>query len=356
MSDIAVFTGASTRSSNVYGASETDSVRADAVSAESTRGVESCRAENKSPELLRSVQLWSNSVEALQHKLRLVDINNDDGSRKLRELLEEAFVSKTSALLNLKKAMYSGAFDLGRLEAYIKPINSALQLSSIGSSDMGRSSEVEKTLEDKIVELIDQLDKEYQASYFFIVEQYAEFYSDFNEKITAEMSHWIEGIGESEVRIEFGAMKVALDAMIEKYSDQPTGVLYPPQEDGYVSVVSREEAEKWLSELGSGVIIENDDGGCIIMMDLTPLKKMIDMMPNHGSHMEPGDWFRFDSAKYSAWQTAFSSQEEELKNTLQQFTNKLDSAASLVRSFIQTLSSSISAIEQTNNQIMSNLK
>ncbi|AZE78026.1 IpaD/SipD/SspD family type III secretion system needle tip protein [Pseudomonas synxantha] len=355
MFDIAVFTGASMRPSSVYGLSESDSAREDAVSAELTTGAKNCRVENNKHDLLRSVQLWSNSVEALQLKLRLVDINKGDGPRKLRELLEEAFVSRSSALVNLKKALFSDAFDLVRLEGYLKPINSALQLTSSASSDIKWSSKVEKSLEDEIVELIEKLDKEYQGSYFFVVEQYAAFYSDFNKNISAEMSNWIKGYDESRVNINFGTMKVELDAIIKKYSDQPAGVLYPPQEDGYVSYVSREEAEKWLSELGAGVIIENGDGGCIIMMDLTPLKKMIEMMPNKGNN-EPEDWFLFDSARYSAWQTAFSSQEEELKNTLQQFTNKLDSAASLVRSFIQTLSSSISAIEQTNNQIMSNLK
>ncbi|AZE72359.1 hypothetical protein C4K00_2130 [Pseudomonas synxantha] len=354
MFDIAVFTGASMRPSSVYGLSESDSAREDAVSAELTTGAKNCRVENNKHDLLRSVQLWSNSVEALQLKLRLVDINKGDGPRKLRELLEEAFVSRSSALLNLKKALFSDAFDLVKLEGYLKQINGTSQFNLTASSDMRRTVEVEKSLEDQIVELIEQLDKEYQASYFFIVEQYAALYSDFNKNITAEMSHWIQARDDSTIRIEFGYMKAALDGIIAKYSVHPAGVLYPPQNDGSVSVVSREEAEKWVLELGAGIIVEDGDGGCIIMMDLSPIKKMIDTMPEPDP--KPGTAYFFDTAKYSAWQTAFSSQEEELKNTLQQFTNKMDSAASLVRSFIQTLSSSISAIEQTNNQIMSNLK
>ncbi|AZF15590.1 MULTISPECIES: IpaD/SipD/SspD family type III secretion system needle tip protein [Pseudomonas] len=352
MFGIAVVTGASIRPSSVYGLSESGSVREDTVSAKLTTGVEKDRTEKNRHDLLRSVQLWSNSVEALQLKLRMVDINKGDGSRKLRELLEEALVSKTSALLDVKKALFSGAFDLVRLEGCLRPINTALQLNSTVPPDMRRSGEVEKSLEDKIVELIEQLDKEYQASYFFVVEQYAALYSDFNKNITAEMSGWIDA-DDKTVYVWVGEIEAALEDILAKYKRHPTGVLYPPQEDGHVSVVSREEAEKWVQELGSGVIVEDDDGGCIIMMDLSPIQKMIDTLPDDTAG---SDYAFLDHAKYSAWQTGFGSQEEELKNTLQQFTNKLDSAASLVRSFIQTLSSSISAIEQTNNQIMNNLK
>lgn len=187
---------------------------------------------------------------------------------------------------------------------------------------------------DKLLELIDLIKNGYLAGYEHLIAAYSEFFSDFNELITAKMKDWIEGAGDGkEVKLDTKALKEALEALIRKYSHpNPESVLFPaPGMEG----ASKEEAEKWLKALGlpASCLKPNGDGTYSVVMDLGPLTLMLD-------GIQPGTgWVTWDTAKFQSWQTGFNAQEERMKNMLQTFTQKYSNANSYHDNFNKTLSS-----------------
>ncbi|EXF96154.1 type III effector protein SipD [Pseudomonas fluorescens HK44] len=186
---------------------------------------------------------------------------------------------------------------------------------------------------DKLLELIDLIKNGYLAGYEHIIAAYSDFFADFNKEITAKMKEWIEGANDGkEVKLNAGMIRLALQALIEKYSKAPAGVLFPaPGMEG----ASKEAAEKWRVALGlpESCLKDNGNGTFSVVMDLGPLKIMMDSLPSNVY------WITWDTSKFQAWQTGFNAQEERLKNMLQSFTQKYSNANSYHDNFNKTLSS-----------------
>jgi invasin D len=186
---------------------------------------------------------------------------------------------------------------------------------------------------DKLLELIDLIKNGYLAGYEHIIAAYSDFFADFNAEITAKMKDWIEGGNEGkEVTLNAGALRAALDKLINKYSHpNPVSVLFPEPGKGGTS---REEAEKWREALGlpASCLKQNADGTYCVVMDTGPLWTMRGSLPAGGT-------VTWDTARFQAWQTGFNAQEERMKNTLQSFTQKYSNANSYHDNFNKTLSS-----------------
>ena len=190
---------------------------------------------------------------------------------------------------------------------------------------------------DKLLELIDLIKNGYLAGYEHIIKAYSDFFADFNKDITAMMKEWIEGTNDGkEVEINAGAIRIALQKLIEKYSPpNPTAVLFPAPGMGGAT---KEEAEKWLKALGlpASCLHQNNDGTYSVVMDLSPLITMRDSLPPDVYEII------WDTAKFQAWQTGFNAQEERMKNMLQSFTQKYSNANSYHDNFNKTLSAHLS--------------
>ncbi|BCX66972.1 IpaD/SipD/SspD family type III secretion system needle tip protein [Pseudomonas izuensis] len=188
---------------------------------------------------------------------------------------------------------------------------------------------------DKLLELIDLIKNGYLAGYEHIIAAYSDFFKDFNAEITAKMKDWIEGANDGkEVKLNAGALKAALESLLQKYSHpNPASVLFPKPGQGGAS---REEAEKWREALGlpASCLKQNADGTWCVVIDTGPLLKMKEGLPS--------GTVTWDTAKFQAWQTGFNAQEERMKNTLQSFTQKYSNANSYHDNFNKTLSSHLS--------------
>ncbi|SEE34671.1 IpaD/SipD/SspD family type III secretion system needle tip protein [Pseudomonas migulae] len=190
---------------------------------------------------------------------------------------------------------------------------------------------------DKLLELINLIKNGYLAGYEHIIAAYSDFFADFNKEITAKMKEWIEGANEGkEVKLNAGAIRLALQALINKYSPpNAAAVLFPAPGMGKAT---KAEAEKWLKALGlpDSCLHRNNDGSYSVVMDLGPLKIMKDGLPSSGG------WVTWDTAGFQAWQTGFNAQEERMKNMLQSFTQKYSNANSYHDNFNKTLSAHLS--------------
>jgi len=187
---------------------------------------------------------------------------------------------------------------------------------------------------DKLLELIDLIKNGYLAGYEHLIKAYSEFFSDFNSYISAQLHHWIKGGGDGkEVEVNAGAIRLALEALMAKYTlPNPAAVLFPAPG---MDKASKEEADNWRKALGlpESCLVDNGDGTFCVVMDLSPLKTM------HASLPPDEDWIKWDTAKFQAWQTGFNAQEERMKNMLQSFTQKYSNANSYHDNFNKTLSS-----------------
>ncbi|MGY2259653.1 IpaD/SipD/SspD family type III secretion system needle tip protein [Pseudomonas sp. SDO55104_S430] len=187
---------------------------------------------------------------------------------------------------------------------------------------------------EKLLELIDLIKNGYLAGYEHIIAKYSDFFADFNKDITAKLKEWIQGANDGkEVKINAGEIRLALQALINKYSHpNPASVLFPAPGMGGAT---REEAEKWRQALGlpASCLKQNADGTYSVVMDLSPLTIMRDSLPPNVF------WITWDTAKFQAWQTGFNAQEERMKNLLQSLTQKYSNANSYHDNFNKTLSS-----------------
>jgi len=186
---------------------------------------------------------------------------------------------------------------------------------------------------EQLMAMIGFIKGEYLAVYEALLAKYSDFYKEFNETIMAKMKDWIKGKSDGkEVEIS-SELRAALEALRDKYSQAPEGVLYPISDDGSAT---REDAQKWAKAMGlpDACVQPDGKGGYRVMMDLSPLDTMIEAAPK--------GTVTWDSAKFQAWQTGFNSQEGDLKNQLQLFTTKYGNANSYHENFNKILSSQLS--------------
>lgn len=189
---------------------------------------------------------------------------------------------------------------------------------------------------DKLLELIGLIKSGYLDVYQHVIEAYSQFFADFNSQITAMMKDWIEGANEGkEVKLNVGALRAALNKLLSDYSPpNPKSVLFPaPGQAG----ASREQADNWRKTLGlpESCLVKNPDGSYSVVMDISPLSTMLGSLP-------AGDSVTWDTARFQAWQTGFSAQEERMKNMLQSYMQKYSNANAYHDNFNKTLSSHLS--------------
>lgn len=191
---------------------------------------------------------------------------------------------------------------------------------------------------DSLQDLIKLIGSDYLAIYEHLIERYSDMFDDFNKKVMARMSEWINGADDGK-KVQFNGadFRTAVMSVINDYSRPPACVLFPvPETDGSLPQVSREDALNWAKAMGlpEGQVIRDVDGNYYVGMDLSPLRKVHDSMPHQS--------VTYDSAKFQAWQTGFNTQEAALKNYLQIATSKYSNANAYHDNFIKILSSQLS--------------
>lgn len=188
-------------------------------------------------------------------------------------------------------------------------------------------------------DLIDLIGSDYLEVYERLITQYSDMFSDFNKEVMAKMGEWTKGVNDGkEVEFNAKAFRDAVIAVVNKYQQAPTGVVFPvPDEQGSIPPASKEEAAAWAKAMGiSPDRVVQFRRGWVVMIDVGPLQEMWKSMASHG------DSIRWDSAKFQAWQTGFNTQEAEMKNYLQVATSKYSNANAYHDNFIKIMSSQLS--------------
>lgn len=212
-----------------------------------------------------------------------------------------------------------------------------------------------KTIEDKVLweniaTTIGQIGKDYLGVYENVVGQYTDFYKSFSD-ILSKMGGWVSaGKDGNKVKLNITELKTALDTLKRNYSLPNKGaVLFPEQgESSGVKGATEGAAKQWASELGlPETCVQNlADGTFVVVVDLKPIDTMISEVTTQGTADGDGN-VELDNAKFQAWQAGFKAQEENLKNTLQTFTQKYSNANSLYDNLVKVLSSTISSCVET---------
>lgn len=172
-----------------------------------------------------------------------------------------------------------------------------------------------------------------------LITQYSDMFSDFNKEVMAKMGEWTKGVNDGkEVEFNAKAFRDAVIAVVNKYQQVPTGVVFPvPDEQGSIPPATKEEALAWAKAMGiSPDRVVRQPSGWVVMIDVGPLQEMWKSMASQG------DSIRWDSAKFQAWQTGFNTQEAEMKNYLQVATSKYSNANAYHDNFIKIMSSQLS--------------
>lgn len=278
-------------------------------------------------QLERSIKVLNKNYEAM--------LKSPPDALQARSLMWTQQVRQSGALMQygmhtLNDELRQQVLDVQ--DGMLAGLKSAVPVPFEGASDVGvRAAD---DFFDKLIELIDLIKNGYLAGYEHILKAYSEFFDDFNKELTAKMKEWIEGANDGkDVKINAGEIRLALQALIRKYSHpNPASVLFPaPGMDG----ASREQAEKWREALGlpASCLKQNADGSYSVVMDMSALTTMMNSLPPNVY------WITWSTPEFQAWQTGFNSQEERLKNMLQSYTQKYSNANSYHDNFNRTLSS-----------------
>lgn len=219
---------------------------------------------------------------------------------------------------------------------------SALAKSSIDDSDTFTPKKIISDVElwEEISKNIGTINNSYLKMYESAVAGYTSFYQKLSENVLAKMGGWVQpGKDGNSVKLSVTSIADALSKIINDKSF----ILVPPQ-NSPSPTFSLPEAETWAKELGlpTSCIQQKDNGGYVVIPDLTPLNTMFEEVKKLGS----GD-VELDNAKYQAWQAGFKSQEEDLKTTLQTLTQKYSNANSIYDNLVKVLSSTISSCLET---------
>lgn len=185
----------------------------------------------------------------------------------------------------------------------------------------------------------------YLGVYENVVAVYTNFYQEFSN-ILSKMGGWLSpGKDGNTVKLNVNAIKGEISNLVNNYSQtNKDTILYPPQKGSGLTTATRAEAEQWIKELNlPDSCLRASGPGYIVMVDMGPLRKMVDDLNGLGS----GSALEMDNAKYQAWQSGFKAQEENLKTTLQTLTQKYSNANSLYDNLVKVLSSTVSSCLET---------
>lgn len=287
-------------------------------------------------------------ISALQYAdskaKQLLDINSEKSTlATVNEQINERVLTRQqfeAALMSLGNANVELTEE--QKQQLQQEVNSTLFKSVVGDSDTFASKKIISDVElwGQISKNIGSINDSYLKMYESAVAGYTSFYQELSEKVLAKMGGWVQP-GKDGNSVKLSAKSIA-DAL-SKIIDDKSFILVPPQNSPYPTF-SWSEAETWAKELGlpTSCIQMKNNGGYVVIPDLTPLKTMLEEVKKLGN----GD-VELDNAKYQAWQAGFKSQEEDLKTTLQTLTQKYSNANSIYDNLVKVLSSTISSCLET---------
>lgn len=189
----------------------------------------------------------------------------------------------------------------------------------------------------QISALLEVLKTEWLSKYQDVLSNFLEFYkklSDIMEQIKFEASG-----DKGDVTSDFTDVKAALDKLYTDYAVL-TGAL--------ASFSSYEAADAFRKSLGlPGMgIFKGSDGTYKLMMDLEPLRGLLNDMPDGK--------VKWDSARYNSWISAKDSNLEQIKHVSKVLGEKLNEMTQKYDNIVKILSSSIEKMSEANNAYVHN--
>lgn len=190
----------------------------------------------------------------------------------------------------------------------------------------------------KIADSINDINEQYLKVYEHAVSSYTQMYQEFSA-VLSSLAGWISPGGNdgNSVKLQVKSLKDALTTLKKNYEDKP---LYPA-----TNTVSKQEANKWLTELGGTIgTVSAKNGGYVVSINMTPINNMLNSLDKLGTT----DEVVLDNAKYQAWNAGFSAEDETMKNNLQTLVQKYSNANSIFDNLVKVLSSTISSCTDTD--------
>lgn len=216
----------------------------------------------------------------------------------------------------------------------------------------------------------------YQKIFAGATSKYADFFKDFSETITKLSGH-LKADGTNDMTVDVNALQNDLLAVISKHKNV-----------ALVSCDTEQEAKYWAKELGlaSDIDIAGDarpayitmtDGKWCVYPNLEPLvqiivasnykdngdKEPLSISPRYGKAGDPaytkisGDWAwsngaKLNNAVFQAWQTAHSTQKEQVQSTVQVLAEKFGRANSVYDNIVKVLSGITAALEEAEKSAL----
>ncbi|VVD77124.1 IpaD/SipD/SspD family type III secretion system needle tip protein [Pandoraea anhela] len=174
-------------------------------------------------------------------------------------------------------------------------------------------------------------------------------YLDFGKALTdiiSKLSSWITSKGDGkEVELDVGALRGELEKLLAKYKlPSKDAVLWPKQKegkDGEIEGGSKEDAQKWAKELGlpESSVVEQPPGSgkYVVVVDTTPIQKMIDTLPKDDKNGKA----KMTTQQLEIWRTGFTGQENLVKTALQSMSQRFTTANATNETLVKLLSGSI---------------
>jgi invasin D len=191
--------------------------------------------------------------------------------------------------------------------------------------------------QEMIGEMIDVL-ADYESvqidGYHDVMNGYYEFLSDVTA-LMGNMSNYVAAYGDNDMFIDVGAIRRDLQAIKDKWSTTPI-----------LEVDTLAEAEWWSEELDLEYTEVN--GKYCFYVDLTPIDNMLASFDTVAAGQTGVIW---DTARFSAWQTGFNSQRDEIQTTVQVYAEQYSAANSRFNEFVKVISSTISQMAEAEKTL-----
>lgn len=200
---------------------------------------------------------------------------------------------------------------------------------------------------DQISKLIGQL----KDGFLDIFSGAADHYLAFNDalsEIMSQLSGWISKNGDgSKTYLNAKELRAALDKLKQDFSlPKPGAVLFPPQDPKAQSIegATEEQARKWAKDLGldARTVKETppDSGKWVVTIDIEPIDRMIGGLPNADKDSDNATMSPFE---LDIWRSGFTSQENQVKTTMQALVQRYSTANSTYDNLVKVLSATIAA-------------
>lgn len=220
----------------------------------------------------------------------------------------------------------------------------SLYRSSESSDDsMSSSKDFCKEIEETIADIND----DYLKIYEDVLALYVEFYQELSD-IISELGSLISDADDNKVKVDSKRLNTLLNTLKTKYQNKQ---LYPVDSS---KSATRAEADDWANKLGlpSSCVVADGKGGYKVMMDLSPINKMISDLS--ALKDKDGNDAQLSSAKYQAWKAGFDAQVEKINNQVQTLSQKYTTANSTFDNLVKVLSSTITAMYDADKEFLKN--